>query len=380
MVELNRQALLAAILDTAVDAIIVIDGDGIMQSVNPATQTMFGYEPGEMIGQNVKMLMPSPDRQQHDGYLTKYHKTRDPKIIGIGREVIAQKKDGSQFPVHLAVSESDVGDQKLFTGIVRDITPLKQAEQRLAKVNEELELRIEERTQELQDAQADLLKAEKLATLGQVSGGIAHEIRNPLNVIKSSAYFLLNADSPHPEKVREHLQRIDRQSAMIDDVVTALCDMAGMPHPDLRITDLGKLVLSVANSVSIDPSITLQASIADHLPPVMADRGQLLIVFRNLIRNACDAMPNGGTLAITASRSPTRIIIHVADDGTGIPLEQLARIAEPLYTTKARGMGLGLAISKTIVEKNGGELTVESELGEGTTFSVALPIADESHE
>ena len=191
-----QTAVLAAILDNAVDAIINITPQGIIDSVNPAAVKMFGFSSEEMIGNNIKMLMPNPYRDEHDGYLANYHAGGPRKIIGVGREVVGQRKDGSTFPMHLAVSEIKIDDTHLYTGIVRDISDLKRAEQELAAANEQLEDRVKQRTTELRETQADLVRAEKFATLGKVSGGIAHEIRNPLNAVKTSAYYLLNAKSP----------------------------------------------------------------------------------------------------------------------------------------------------------------------------------------
>ena len=250
-----RLAQLEAILDNAVDAIITIDERGIVQSVNAATERLFGYTAEEIVGQNVKMLMPSPYHEEHDGYLQNYREGGKRKIIGIGREVIGRRKDGTTFPMHLAVSEINVGDRQMFTGIVRDITDLKAAENELKRLNEELEERVQERTRALHAAQAELVKKEKLATLGQVSGGIAHEIRNPLNAVKSSAYYLLNAKNPSAEKTREHLERVDRQVTIIDNVVTALSDVARLPDPKLKPADMATALKSVVSSVSLPPSI-----------------------------------------------------------------------------------------------------------------------------
>jgi two-component system sensor kinase FixL len=370
--ERNRHALLAAILQTAVDAIIVIDARGRVLELNPAVERMFGYTANEVLGQNVSMLMPPPFRDQHDGYLENYQTTGHAKIIGIGREIVAQRKDGSLFPIHLAVSEVEHGPQPLYAGILRDITDLKDTQQKLADLNAELEQRVRQRTSELRLAQAELVRQERLATLGQVSGGIAHEIRNPLNAIKTSAYYLLHANNPSQEKVRQHLERIDRQVTMIDNVVTALYDVARLPEPHLDQVDLQQLVAAVVGRITMNPAITVLNELPSDLPMARADANQIPIVFRNLIRNARDAMTAGGTLTLSATLLPDQIAIHVRDTGVGIAERDLDRIAEPLFSTKARGMGLGLAISKTILEKNGGRLQIESQLGQGSTFTVYL--------
>jgi two-component system, LuxR family, sensor kinase FixL len=374
-VEREHEGLLAAILSTAVDSIIVIDRRGIVQSVNPATEKLFGYPAEDVVGNNVKMLMPTPYREAHDGYLHNYQETGVPKIIGIGREVIGQRNDGTTFPVHLAVSEMNVDGQKLFAGIVRDISDLKHAQQQLSDMNAVLEQRVEQRTTELHETQAELVRAEKLSTLGQVSGGIAHEIRNPLNAIKTSAYYLLNAKSLSPKKMQEHLQRIDKQVTLIDNVIAALTDIARLPEPKQSDCDLHEIVMSALENVSITPTITIVDRVDRDLPKVRVDANQIRIVFRNLLKNARDAMKEGGTITLRSEHNGQEVTLHVIDTGTGIAQEHFQHITEPLYSTKARGMGLGLAISKAILDKNHGRLEVESESGKGATFSVILEAA-----
>ena len=366
------QHLLAAIMRNAVDAIITINDRGIMTSVNPATERLFKYTESETIGENVSMLMPSPYRDEHDTYLANYLRSGVAQIIGIGREVVGQRKDGSIFPMHLAVSEVAIDDRRMFTGIVRDISVIKKAEQRLADLNNELENRVAQRTKELETVQAELLAKEKLATLGQVSGGIAHEIRNPLNAIKTSTYYLLNASQASEEKKREYLERIDRQVTVIDNVVTALSDVARLPDATMSPNDCRKLIESASRQVTMAPTIAINNLVPEELPPVFADENQIPLVFQNLIRNARDAMPDGGEITIAANHTENQVSINVIDTGCGIEPADLPKIMEPLFSTKARGMGLGLAICKAIVEKNNGTIDVVSQVGRGSTFTVTL--------
>lgn len=368
----ERQLRLEAILENAVDAIITIDEKGLIDSVNPATEKVFGYEATELHGKNIKMLMPSPYRDEHDGYLHNYRTSGIKKIIGIGREVIGQRKDGSVFPMHLAVSEIRNGSCRMFTGIVRDISDLKKAEQELAAANERLEDRVKQRTTELREAQADLVRSEKFATLGKVSGGIAHEIRNPLNAVKTSAYYLLNAKKASEEKVREHLERIDRQVSLIDNVVTALSDVAKLPEANLRSTNLPEFLKSAVSSIGLASNVEVKFDFDEVIPEVLVDENQIVIAFKNLIRNARDAMRDGGTITLSGEVQDEHIAFHVTDTGTGIAPDNLDKILEPLFTTKARGMGLGLSITRAIVEKNQGSLAVESELGKGSRFTIKL--------
>ncbi len=370
------ESLLNAIMDSTVDAIIVIDSHGTVQTVNPATQRLFGYAPEQVIGQNVKMLMPPPFREEHDSYISNYLESGTAKIIGIGREVVGRRQDGSVFPIHLAVSQITIDDQILFAGIIRDISDLKRAEHKLAELNRYLEREVQDRTAELRDAQAELVRNEKLALLGQVSANISHEIRNPLNAAKTSAYYLMNAKSPTESKIIEHLERIDRQIHMIDNVITALTDLAKLPDPRIAEIDLIELVQQTIDSVDLPPDIHVVIEKAPGLPPVRGDVNQIAMVIRNLVRNARDAMnQGGGQLTISFGKDGQHLSVSVADNGCGIAEADLARIMDPFFSTKARGMGLGLAIIQAILEKNDGRMDVQSHVGTGSNFQIFLPSA-----
>jgi signal transduction histidine kinase len=232
----------------------------------------------------------------------------------------------------------------------------------------------------IEDAyQAEYLRrqqqAERLATIGQVAGGIAHELRNPLNVIKTSVYYLLNARSPAPEKRAEHLARIEKQVGLADGVITALSNFARLPLPNLQPFSVESWIRDTVESSNLPESIQVALDFPPELPPALGDSDQMRIVFGNLVRNAREAMPDGGRLAIAARADGGYIDIVVADSGTGIHAEHLSRIMEPLFSTKARGIGLGLAMARAIVEKSNGRLTVDSRPGQGATFTVRLPAA-----
>jgi signal transduction histidine kinase len=218
-------------------------------------------------------------------------------------------------------------------------------------------------------------RAERLITIGQVAGGVAHEVRNPLNVIKTSVYYLLNARNASQEKVREHLSRIQSQVAHADGVISALSNFARLPLPNLQPFDLSAALWETIETCGLPPMIELSVDCSEDLPSALGDQTQLQIVFSNLIRNARDAMPGGGRLQIFARGEPGWIELRIEDNGIGIPRENLSRITEPLFTTKARGIGLGLAMAKAIVEKHQGSLSAESELGRGSTFTVRFPAA-----
>jgi signal transduction histidine kinase len=216
---------------------------------------------------------------------------------------------------------------------------------------------------------------ERLATIGQVAGGIAHELRNPLNVVKTSVYYLRQAKEPSPEKVATHLERIDRQVSMADGVISALNNFARLPVPELQSVSVADAVRETLELHPLPAEIEVVVEIPSTVPPVLADRAQLMIVFRNLIRNARDAMLNGGSLRICARPNAEQVEIEIADTGAGISRENLTRIMEPLFSTKARGIGLGLSISRAIIEKHQGQLRVASEEGRGSTFTISLVAA-----
>ena len=212
---------------------------------------------------------------------------------------------------------------------------------------------------------------ERLVLIGQVAGGIAHELRNPLNVIKTSVYYLLNAKKPTPEKTASHLDRIERQVLHAEEVISALVRFAKMPLPDLRPVDVGDLVRTAIQKVEPPANIRTAVSCPDGIR-AFADRDQMQIVLENLIRNACDAMPEGGELTLTVEVRRPYIEIQVTDTGVGIEADRLQRVMEPFYSTKTRGVGLGLAMAKALTEKNHGRLQVKSEAGKGTTFTIGL--------
>jgi two-component system, NtrC family, sensor kinase len=218
-------------------------------------------------------------------------------------------------------------------------------------------------------------RSQRLAAIGQVAGGIAHELRNPLNVVKTSVYYLLNARQPTAAKTAEHLQRIERHVVVADGVITALSNFARLPMPNLQPFPVRVCVQEALELTPLPDNVQAVLDFPPSLPPGLADLEQVRIVLSNLIRNAREAMPRGGRLTITARRAGDGVEVDVSDTGVGIPPENLPRIMEPLYSTKARGLGLGLAIARSILEKNNGSLRVVSEPGRGTTFTVRLTAA-----
>jgi signal transduction histidine kinase len=214
---------------------------------------------------------------------------------------------------------------------------------------------------------------ERLAAIGQVAGGVAHELRNPLNVVKTSAYYLQNAKNPTEEKKAEHLRRIERQVQAADRVITALNDFAKLPVPEFRPVALEPLLRDVLDQYPLPAGVRLELGIPREAAEVLGDDRQLNIVFGNLIRNAIEAMPEGGVLTIDSQTASGDVSVTVRDTGGGIKKEDLSRVTEPLFSTKVRGIGLGLAITRAILEKHGARLSVQSEEGNGAAFTVRLP-------
>jgi len=215
-------------------------------------------------------------------------------------------------------------------------------------------------------------RTERLAAIGQVAGGIAHELRNPLNVVKTSVYYLLHAKNPTPTKQAEHLARIERHVTLADGVITALSSFAKMPVPDLQLFSVGQCMQEALETNPVPDTVQVTLDCPLSLPPIQGDINQLRIVFANLIRNAREAMPKGGALSITGKVVNDGVEVVVTDTGVGIPPDDIYRIMEPLYSTKARGLGLGLAIARAILDKNNGNMRVTSELGKGSSFTVRL--------
>jgi signal transduction histidine kinase len=222
-------------------------------------------------------------------------------------------------------------------------------------------------------------RTERLAAIGQVAGGVAHELRNPLNVVKTSVYYLLHARAPTEEKRAEHLRRIERHVELADGVITALSNFARLALPNVRPLALAGCVREALELNPVPPAVEVALDFPADLPAAVADGGQLRIVFGNLLRNAREAMPAGGRLTVAGRPQPCEgapgVAVAVTDTGVGIPPDKLSQVMEPLYSTKARGLGLGLAIARAILEKNQGGLRVASEVGRGSTFTVLLKAA-----
>jgi PAS domain S-box-containing protein len=337
-----------AVVDSAVDGIIVIDARGRVEAFNPAAARLFGYTEQEVIGQNVNMLMPSPYHEEHDGYLSRYLSTGVQKIIGIGREVTGRRKDGTTFPVHLSVGETALAGERKFTGILHDLS---------ARVVMEEQLR----------------EQAALARLGEMAAVLAHEVKNPLAAVRGAIEVIgsrLPAGTKDAGVVKEIVSRIDSLNELMKDLLL----FARPPRPHPRLVDISSLVASTAELLKEDPSLNaLRIDIEGSAPPVLADPGLLRIVFLNLMVNSAHAVRGQGHMKVLVEASDGVCRIAFEDNGPGIPPEIREKMFTPFFTTKSRGTGLGLPTAKRLVEAHRGTIDVRCPPGGGTTITVHLP-------
>ena len=348
-----------AILEAAVNGIITIDESGVIQSVNSAIDRMFGYTKDEILGRRLGVLVPPSDREEFNSTLSHSLETGNSRIVGATREIVGQRKDGTTFPAELGVGEARIGNRRIFAGIMRDLTERRRASEAL--------LETERRAR----------AAEELASIGTLTAGLAHEVGGPMNVILGYAQMIENSTSE--ETVRDRARIIREQVSRISKIIETLLAFA-RPRPILKIpVQLNESLEEVLNFLS-EEFRKREVTVERRFEPVAAIRGdgaKLQQLFLNLFLNAVDAMPEGGTLRVSLeSRDPDEVEVRVADTGTGIPTEALAKIFEPFFTSKPRGKGsgLGLAVAKGIVSDHDGRIDVASELGKGTEFLVSFPV------
>jgi len=367
-----REAHLRSILDTVLDATIVSEQDGTIVSFNAAAVRQFGYSEEEAVGRNLRMLMPQPYRQEHDGYLKKYLTTGEKRIIGTDRVVVGQRKDGSTFPMKLAVGEMRSGDRIFFTGFVRDLTER------------------EESAARLQEVQTELARLARLNEMGEMASTLAHELNQPLsaiaNYVHGSARIMEAWEGDRAERVRGALREAGEQSLRAGQIIKQLREFVTkgetekLPH-NLRqiIEEAGALALVGSREKGVRTVFDF-ASGADS---VMVDRIQIQQVLTNLMRNAVEAMKDTAEKELRVDIKPPEmgtVMVVVEDSGPGISEEIAGNLFKPFTTTKAGGMGIGLSISKRIVEAHGGEMTVSRSTLGGARFSFTLPQYDEARD
>lgn len=286
-----------------------------------------------------------------------------------------QRMDGRRFPGVVLMTRMEVDGEVFFLASVRDISERKKAEAEIRKLNEGLETRVQERTRQLLKAQDELVRKEKLAVLGQVAGSVGHELRNPLGVMSNAVYFLQTVLSDADETTREYLDIIKDEIAVSDRIVAELLDSVRSKPPHPEAVGLREMIERTVHQLTIPDSVAVSLDIPEALPQLRVDAMQINQVFRNLISNGVEAMAGGGVLEIRAveNRPDNTVTVSVRDSGSGMTQEHLDKLFEPLFTTKARGTGLGLVIVKNLTEANGGTIKVQSEAGKGTLFTVTLP-------
>jgi two-component system, LuxR family, sensor kinase FixL len=337
-----------AIVESAVDGIVVIDRHGRIEAFNPAAERLFGFAEAEVLGKNVRMLMPSPYREEHDRYVANYLATGIPKIIGRGREVSGLRRDGTTFPIHLAVNEMKLGNERKFTGIIHDLS---------ARV--EMETRLREQT--------------AMARLGEMAAVIAHEVKNPLAGIRGAIQVIggrLPKEGKEAQIMKEVVARIDA----LNDLMKDLLLFARPPQPKPLAVDLRLLVKSTAELVTADPLHEgVRIELEGEAPRAHADADLLKIVFLNLLVNAAHAMQDHGTIRVSLGTQNGMCRVVFADTGPGIPADIREKIFNPFFTTKSRGTGLGLVTAKRLIEAHAGTISIDCPPAGGTTVTIQLP-------
>jgi two-component system sensor kinase FixL len=357
---------LIALLDAAVDALVIIDGKGNIELFNSAAQKMFGYSQQDVFGKNIKTLMPAPFSVEHDKYLSSYLASGEAKIIGKGRKVRGKKFNGEEFPIFLSVGEVKNSSHIQFVGIIRDIS-------------EQERDRIEAR-----ESSERLSHASRLSSMGDLAAGIAHEMNQPLSAISSYAQaskrLLQSVTKDNKVKVVTALDKICDQAIRASEVINRLRTFVKKRIAQRESVDLNALILETVNLAKVDTRIldheVLLKLCHDKMPKLLADRVQIQQVLLNLIRNGIDAMEhNKGAPLLIKSHWLSNLMIEVSviDCGHGIDQKTSRGIFNPFFTTKATGMGMGLSVSQTIIHAHGGDIYFGPGENSGCTFSFSLP-------
>lgn len=370
-----NEARLRALLAAPLDPTLTIDVFGTIHAAGDAFEHVFGWKPAELIGKNVKMLMPEPYHSEHDEYLANYRRTGKTYIIGRVRVFRGVRKDGSEFPCEIAVSAAEIrGQPPMIVGLIRDITERKQIEAEMEKLNAMLA----ERNTELEHF---AYNSEKLASMGKLAAGVAHEIRNPLTAIKMHLFAMQQSLRNRPE-LEEDFRVVGDEIDRLESVVRNFLDYSRSPAlkvQTLTVATMLDRVLELFGRRLANKGIQVMREGDAALPPVQADLEQMKQVFINLLTNAEEAMPEGGIIGIICGQTRDETdhpmnVIRFHDNGPGISPEIRRRLFEPFFTTKEEGTGLGLGIARRIVEGHGGRLVLE-ETTIGTSFAVWMPPA-----
>ena len=364
---LAREAHLRSILETVPDAMVVIDEAGRIQSFSSAAERLFSYRAQEVLGRDIAMLMPSPYREAHEGYVNRYLRTGERKIIGIGRIVVGERKSGATFPMELSVGEMRSGDQRFFTGFIRDLSERQRTEARL------------------QELQSELIHISRLTAMGEMASTLAHELNQPLsaitNYLRGTKRLLDRRDAGTLAMIRDALDKASDQALRAGEIIRRLRDFVSRGESEFGIESVSRIVeeasaLALVGAKELGVAVRFDFDRAHDL--VLADKVQIQQVVLNLVRNALEAMNTAPRreLRLASRKSDEQMIeVSIADTGSGIAPSDIGHLFEPFFTTKASGMGVGLSICRTILEAHGGNIDCQANPGGGTVFRFRLRAA-----
>lgn len=368
----SREAHLEAILATVPDAMVIIDEQGIIQSFSAAAERLFGWSANEATSRNVSTLMPPPYRHEHDRYLIRYLTTGERRIIGTGRVVVGQRRDGTTFPMELSVGEVSLEGKRQFIGFVRDLTQRQEGERLLHEM------------------QSELLHVSRLGTMGEMAAALAHELNQPLaamtNYLQGSRRLLEGNSDKHARLLISALEKAAEQSLRAGQVIKRLREFVSRGETEKKIESLKKMIED-ANALALvaagDRSVQVSIQLDPAIDTVLVDRVQIQQVLLNLLRNAIEAMrqaPRRELLVSTRLTAEGMVTVSVADSGPGISPEISSKLFQPFVTTKTQGMGIGLSLCRTIVESHGGQINAEENPAGGTVFRFTIKAAMESED
>jgi len=363
-----RESHLSSILSTVPDAMVVIDEQGTILSFSAAAQALFGYTEEQVVGRDVSLLMPSPDRERHGGYILRYLETGERRIIGKGRVVFAARSDGSTFPMELSIGEANTGAERIFTGFIRDLTERRQAEARL------------------EDLQAELIHVSRVSAMGSMASTLAHELNQPIgaiaNYVEAVRDRLVDLDPEELPMLVEALNDAAKDAQRAGDIVRRLREFVSRGEVARTVERLPTLIneASVLGLIGArERGIEARFDLDPYASPVFVDRVQIQQVLINLVRNACEAMKDQEERRVTVTSQldrPGYARITVADTGPGVAPDIADRLFTAFVSSKQDGMGLGLSICRTIIEANEGRIWMEPGEHGGARFHFTLPLAE----
>ena len=389
--ELQRAKLqLSSVLDTVGEAIITINSEGIVVMANKAAERVWGYDAEQLEGKNLSTMMPEEFREAHENGMKRYLQTGNAKVLNERMELVGQRANGSKFPIDIYIAETRIGEEVLFTAALRDITDRKQAEQELHDAKEKIEDILEERTRELKETQLQLIQAEKLETIGTLSAGVAHEVKNPLAIIQLGVDYLLKKSQSNDD-LMEVIGEMDDAIQRADTVIKQLVDFSASRDMNLKSLNINTLVddsLLLVKHELVKAKIEVKKDLGETLPEILGDNNKLEQVFINIFMNAIQAMDPVGNLSIKTSvksadavrldvtgrfkYSNPAVVVVVEDDGPGINSEKLDAIFEPFFTTKpaGEGTGLGLTVVQNIIRLHKGSIRFENREQGGVRVTI----------